>query len=297
VFGIATTPNVTAVSTASGKLLLFNPSTGEQTGGIDTFAGKVRLSSDGSVLASMADALGDQFQPDRSLTFYSLPSATVAQTIPSTYDGNGTPFLTDFSLSGSGTVVGLLLTSVNGLEGDTYSRMITNVSDGSLIWSDSGSQTPILLSPDGTLAAVASAGGSASTLVTNLYRNGSLIGAVQGTAEGWIDNGHLLVANFTEEREGPIYSGYSIVGADGTVLSSVAASTTGETLLAIYAQDFPAPDRVYVPRTNSIYSLSTGNPIWQGFVPTQSQDQGIGSAAGSIVVYEAGHQVVVATVP
>ena len=300
VFGIATTPNVTAVSTAIGKLLLFNPSTGEQMAAIDTFAGKVRLSADGSVLAAAAEAFDAQYLPDRSLTFYSLPSATVTQTIPSTYNGNGTPFLTDFSLSGSGTVVGQLLTSINGpVVGNTYSRTITNVSDGSLIWMDSGtslsSQTPILLSPDGTLAAIATAGGTASTLVTNLYRNGSLIGAVQGTGEGWIDNGHLLVANFTDEREGPVYSGYSIVGPDGTVASSVTASAGG--LVAVYLQNFPAPDRAYVPRNNSIYSLTTGQPIWQGPVPTLSQDQGVGDVAGSVVVYEAGHQVVVATVP
>jgi hypothetical protein len=67
--------------------------------------------------------------------------------------------------------------------------------------------------------------------------------------------------------------------------------------VAVYVQDFPALDRGYVPRNNSIYSLTNGQPIWQGPVPTQSQDQGIGAAAGSTVVYEAGHQVVVTTVP
>jgi len=300
VLGIATTPSVTAVSTASGRLLLFNPSTGEQTAAINTFAGKVRLSADGSVLAAAAEAFDAQYVPDRSLTFYSLPSATTSQTIPYTFDTSGTPFLSDFSLSGSGTVVGQVLTSIDGTSGVVpYTRTITNVSSGSLIWMDSGtslsSQTPILLSPDGTLAAVATAGGGASDLVTNLYRNGSLIGAVQGTGAGWIDNGNLLVANFTDEREGPEYSGYSIVAPDGTVASSVTASSGG--FVAVYVQDFPALDRGYVPRNNSIYSLTNGQPIWQGPVPTQSQDQGIGAAAGSTVVYEAGHQVVVTTVP
>ena len=56
VFSIDTTPNVTAVSTAIGKVLLFNPSTGAQTGTIGTFAGKVQLSADGSVLAAAAGA-------------------------------------------------------------------------------------------------------------------------------------------------------------------------------------------------------------------------------------------------
>lgn len=302
VLGIDTTANLTAVSTAIGKLLLFNPSTGAQTDSIDTFAGKVQLSADGSVLAAMGEALDDQYQPDRSLTFYSLPSATATQSIPYTFNENGTPFLTDFSLSGSGTVLGQVLLSLDSNGGlVAYTRTITNVGDGSLIWSDSnsasspGSDTPLLLSPDGTLAAVATDGGSASDLVTNLYRNGSLIGAVQGTGTGWIDNGHLLLANFTEEREGPEYSGYSIVAPDGTVASTVAGAPGG--LVVVYVQDFPAPDRAYVSRTNSIYSLSNGQPLWQGPVAANSQDQGIGAAAGSTVVYEAGHQVVVATIP
>jgi hypothetical protein len=304
VLGIDATPNVTAVSTASGKLMLFNPSSGAQTGSIDTFAGKVRLSADGAVLAAAAEALDAQYESDRSLSFYSLPSGATTQTIPYSFNESGTPFLTDFSLSGSGTVLGQVQLILNGSGGNANARTITKVSDGSLIWMDSGaspisspsSSTPILLSPDGTLAAIATAGGSSSDLVTNIYLNGSLVTAVAGTGEGWIDNNHLLVANFTDTRFGPAYSGYSIVGADGTVLSSVAASTTGNTLPPVSGPDFPTQNSVYVQSTNAIYSLTTGQPLWQGPVSTTSNGR-VGAAAGSTVVYEAGHQVVVATVP
>jgi hypothetical protein len=59
---------------------------------------------------------------------------------------------------------------------------------------------------------------------------------------------------------------------------------------------FPVSVQVYDPRTNSIYSLLTGELLWQ--VPlVVSQDVGVGAVIGSKVVFEAGHQVVAATGP
>jgi hypothetical protein len=303
VFSIDTTPNVTAVSTAIGRLLLFDPSTGAQTRTIGTLAGKVQLSADGSVLAAAAGVGEAVYDIDNTLTFYSLPSATVTQIIPSTFNDNNIPYITDFTLSASGTVLGQVLLSYpsTGPDNQMYTRTITHVSDGSLIWMDTSyglSQTPILLSPDGSVSAVATMG-AASDLKTNIFNNGTLVATVPGTGEGWIDNGHLLVADFVDSSGGPAYSGYSIVGADGTVLSTVTASSGTLPLVRtvqLEPMDFPASDRAYDPFTNGVYSLTTGQPLWQGPVST-SQDKGIGAAAGSVVVYEAGHQVVVATVP
>lgn len=301
VLGIATTPNVTAVSTASGKLLLFNPSTAMQTGVINTFAGKVQLSADGSVLAAEGAGMGaGGYLGDSSLTLYSLPSTTVTKTFPSTFKSDGTPFLTDFTLSASATVLGQVQLSVPDPGNEMNTETITHISDGSVIWTNTAygsSWPPILLSPDGTLSAIPTVSNKASDLMTSIYNNGTLVMTVPGTGEGWIDNGHLLVADFTQASGSPAYTGYSIVGSDGTVLSTVAAS--GNMLPAMsgpYLPDFPASNSVYAPRTNSIYSLTTGQPLWQGPVTT-SEIQAFGAAGGSVVVYEAGHQVVVATVP
>lgn len=304
VFSIDTTPNVTAVSTAIGKLLLFDPSSGAQTGTIDTLSGKLQLSADGSVLAAAAGVGSAVYDIDNTLTFYSLPSTTVTQTIPSIFNDNNIPYIVDFALSASGTILGQTLLSYpsTGPNNQMYTRTITHVSDGSLIWMDTAyglSETPILLSPSGTLSAVATMGSAAADLKTNIYNNGTLVATVPGTGEGWIDNGHLLVADFVDSSGSPAYSGYSIVGADGTVVSTVTASSGTLPLVRTVQfepMSFPGSDRAYDPFTNGVYSLTTGQPLWQGPKST-SQGEGIGAAAGSVVVYEAGHQVVAATTP
>lgn len=291
VYGIAASSNLATVSTAVGKVLVFNPATAAQTMAIDFFAGKLTLSTDGTVLGAAAEALDLQYATDRTLNLYSLPSAVPSQSFSYSYNDNATPFLSDFSLSGSGKVLGQIL-EILSPGTNSFERSVTNEELSSRIWSDAGSGTPILLSPDGTLIATATTGGSAATLVTNIYLNGTLVSAVAGTGEGWIDNAHLLVANYVDTQEGAVYSGSSIVGAAGSVLSSI----PGTTLPVIQSPRFPAPDRVYDAKTNSIYSLVTGEALWQGPVP-QSADTGLGAIAASMVVFEAGHQIVAAPAP
>jgi hypothetical protein len=291
VYGIAASSNLATVSTAIGKVLVFNPATAAQTEAIDFFAGKLSLSTDGTVLGAAAEALDSQYAPDRTLNLYSVPSTVQSQSFSYRYNDNAIPFLTDFSLSGSGTVLGQILESISP-ETESFERSVTNEEVASTIWSDTGSSTPILLSPDATLIATATAGGSAASLITNIYLNGTLVSATAGTGEGWIDNAHLLVAHYVDAREGPVYSGSSIVDAAGSVLSSI----PGTSLSTIQSPQFPASDRVYDARTNSIYSLVTGEVLWQGPVP-QSADTGLGAVAGSIVVFEAGHQIIAVPAP
>jgi hypothetical protein len=304
VFDIVGSSNVAVVSTAIGEILVLNPATATQTQAIEFFAGKLGLSSDGSVLAAAAEALDSVYVPDRTLNLYSLPSTTSSQSFPYTYQ-DSTPFLLDFSLSASGTVLGQVLqtpTSGNII----LSRTVTNIESGSTLWSDAGAGTPILLSPDGTLIATATTArdSSASSLVTNIYRNGDLVAAAAGTGQGWIDNAHLLVLNWMDSREGPDTSGSSIVDSTGAVISTIPLTTmpvspecsqTPQTQSTHCAQ-FPSPDRVYDASTNSIYALPNGELLWQ--VPLHvSQDTGVGAIVGSTVVFESGHQVVAAIGP
>ncbi|WP_058186207.1 Ig domain-containing protein [Terracidiphilus gabretensis] len=293
VSGIAGSSNLAAVSTAIGKVLIFNPATATQMESIDFFANNLSLSTDGSmVLAAAGEALETPFAANQMLNLYSLPSTTPSQSISYT-----NPYLINFTLSGSGTVLGQVLQNTSpGLTTQMeYSRTVTNLQNGSTVFSDTGSGSAIVLSPDGTLIASSTVSDAnvASGYATNIYRNGELISAAVGTGLGWLDNGHLFVANYTDDQsqgEGPYVSGFSIVDPTGAVLSTVPITMEGAFRCPACLQ-FPSPGQAYDPSTNSIYSLPSGELLWQVQVPV-SQNIGFGAVAGSTVVFAAGHQVV-----
>ena len=278
------------VSTAVGKILLYDLSIPQQAGGTDLFAGKLALSSDGSVLAAAAPNSDAQYVTDRSLNIYSLPSMNAISSFPYAFnDTSSTPFLADFSLSGSGGTLGQVLLSLPGSGGDFYTREVTGISGSPTVWTDSGNSTPIDLSPDGTLIAVGNVlpPSAGSNLTSNIFKNGSLVAAVSGYGEAWIDNGRLLVANYVQNGKEPtIFTGSTIYDATGATLASIPP-----TLPPISNPIFPTPGSVYDANTNAIYSLTTGLATWQGPVP-QIGNQRLGAVAGSAVVYESGHQVI-----
>jgi hypothetical protein len=273
---IVASSNMAIASTAIGKVLIFNPATAAQTGAIDFFADELGLSTDGTVLGALASLR-------TALNLYSLPSTVPSQSFTYTLPG-----LLNFSLSGSGS--GIVLGQVQAEDS------VINIESGSTIWSDTGYGTPILLSPDGTLIATTTTGIQATDLITTIYLNGTLVSATTGTGEGWIDNAHLLVGNYVGggQGSGPEYTGSEIVNSSGIVVSTI----PGTILPAINAPQFPAPDRVYDAQTNSIYSLVTGEVLWQGPpVPQSAPNTNLGAVAGSMVVFETGHQIVAAPGP
>jgi hypothetical protein len=277
------------VSTAVGKILRYDVNIPQQVGSTDFFAGKLALSSDGSVLAAAAANSDAQFVTDRTLNIYSLPSMNAISSFPYAFNNSGTPFLLDFSLSGSGGTLGQVLLSLPG-SGDFFTREVTGISGSPTVWTDSGNSTPIELSPDGTLIAVGNVlpPSAGSNLATNIFKNGSLVAAVSGYGEGWIDNGRLLVGNYVQNGKEPtIFTGSTIYDATGTTLASIPP-----TLPPISNPIFPTSDSVYDADTNAIYSLTTGLPTWQGPIPLNANPK-LGAVAGSAVVYESGHQVIV----
>ncbi len=295
VYGIAAGGNVAAASTAIGEILLYDLSTSQQTGSISFPAGKVALSSDGTVLGAAAETSDGQYVPDRTLNFYSLPSASVLSSFPYTYNTGATPYLTDFSLSGSGTAVAQALYTASS---SVASGQVTGIDGTPLIWSATGLAGTIDLSPDGTLIAVSN-GGAVTSTVTNIYRSGMLVTAVAGLSEGWIDNDHLLAANFANDTfYGDYYSGSTIYDATGAVVATLpsTAGATGDNtnLPQIPNPQFPSSSTVYDARTNTIYSLSTGQVTWQG--PVVQGLGAVGSVAGSNVVYELNGKLVITPV-
>jgi hypothetical protein len=276
------------LSTAVGKILLYDVSIPQQVGSTGFFAGKLALSSDGSVLAAAAANSDAQSVPDRTLNIYSLPSMNAINSFPYTFNNSATPFLVDFSLSGSGGTLGQVLLSLPG-SGDFYTREVTGISGSPTVWTDSGNSTPIDLSPDGTLIAVGNVlpPSAGSNLTTNIFKNGSLVAAVSGYGEGWIDNDRLFVANYVQNGKEPtIFAGSTIYDSAGATLASIPP-----TLPPISNPLFPTSDSVYDADTNAIYSLTTGLATWQGPVP-QNVNPKLGAVAGSAVVYESGHQVI-----
>jgi hypothetical protein len=167
---------------------------------------------------------------------------------------------------------------------------VTPLSGGSVIWSDApvaaGPQppaaAPILLSPDGTLID-AYGGGSGPTYATNIRKNGKLVTAIPGVALGWIDNSRILASQYANSSDGTNvqYTGAAIYDSTGTKIATPA-------LPELKGIQTVTPDSVYDPSHNAIYSLTTGQPTWTGASP----GSGLGAVAGSYVVYESGHRIV-----
>ncbi|MFP5206718.1 MAG: putative Ig domain-containing protein, partial [Acidobacteriota bacterium] len=282
-WSIAGTQGSAAVSTADGMISVFDPSQPTPNETINFASGKLAISADGSVLGASAEGLDYQFEPDRTLNFYSLPSRNVISSFPYTFYSNLNPTATglvDFTLAASGTTIGQILNSNNN-----FFRQVTAITGGAVIWSDAGSNSPILISPDGTLIAV-SGGPASPQSATNILKNGALVTAVPGFAVGWIDNTRLLVDHFIDyDPLGPAqYNGCTIYNSSGAALATPSLPMLNS------IQTFNT-DSVYDPTHNTIYSLTTGQATWTGSFP----GSGVGAVSGPDIVYESGHNVVVET--
>lgn len=278
-----------AIATASGQILLFDPTGASLLGTIAFLSGKVALSSDGSVLGASAFARFDAYLPDRSLNIYSLPAGTLAYNFPYTF--SNTPYMVDFSLSGSGQTLGQLFESGSA---PIYSRQVSGISGSPVIWTDTGQNASVVLSPDGTKVAAPSgaAFSSPTAPTTEIYNNGALAAAVSGLGEGWIDNDHLLVGNYQIDPYGAAtFMGSTIYDSTGVAVSTLPASGPP----SVTDADFPSTSLVYVQQangnnsqSNAVYSLTGGAMVWQG------PGEGPGAIAGANVVYVSGHQVSIA---
>jgi len=279
--GIAIAGNTAAISTAIGKILLYDLTVPQQTSSIDLLANKVELSSDASILGAAEYSIDSTNTLTTALNLYSLPAGTTLQSLPHT----GTPELADFSLAASGNSIGQVLAGAIN-QPSTYTRTVTGISGTPLIWNDTGVEGPIFLSPDGTLIAVSNDPAELSSSVTTIYHNGILVATVPGVAEGWSDNGHLLAATYTQSNAtGVVFAGSTIYDPTGAVLATFQATA----IPAIANAQFPSSDSVYAPVGDTTYSLTTGLEIWQG--PYQGLPD---AASDSFVIYGFDSQYVLA---
>jgi hypothetical protein len=259
---IAAGANTAAVATASGKILVFDLSTDKETGTIDFLASKLQMSSDGTVLAAAPLDEWSQYLPDRTINLYALPSLQVTDSIPYTYNTSGTPFLTDFSLSRSGMVLGQALWTETT---DTTTLQFSDVPSNQALWSENWVKNrPIVLSPDGTLLADWTTWYADGSAVTNIYKNGRLLTAVPAAGVGWIDNDHLLASTYTWDASTRTvqFSGSTIYSSSGSVISTLPATALPSFLNA--PPQFPTSNTVYDTLSNTVYSLMDGSVLWKG---------------------------------
>jgi len=281
-----------AIGVASGSIFYLDPSGPKLEGTIPFSSSKLQLSSDGTVLAAMANAHDAQYEPDRTLKVFSLPTESLINSWPYTLPQGACvpscniPYPTDFSLSGSGTMIGQVLFT---LTSGSFQRMVGSTTGGSSVWSDTpipaftnGTDIPIGLSPDGSLIGVSDSQPSPSS-ITNIYNAGLLVTAVPGWAAGWIDNGRLLVNNYVLGPSSNVqYSGATIYDPTGAKLSSPGVPE----LLQFQSV---TSDWIYSPSLNTIFSLSSGSSVWTSSSPTL----GVGAVSGNYVVFASGSQVLV----
>ena len=306
-WSVAGTVGSAAIGTADGAITIIDPDQKTLEEAIDFSSVKLALSADGTVLGAAAYASDDDYLTDRTLKFYSLPSAALISSFPyaNPLQNDLTPDLFGFTLSGSGTTIG----RVSGVYQNSawgYTRQVTDITGNSTIWSDTGTSSIAnlntfpwyvnspLLSPDGTLIAAAS-GPPATNSATSILRNGVSITAVPGVGVGWIDNDRLLVNQYSLDTTGtiPKFANCAIYSSAGVLL------TTSPIPVELKDIQVVTSDSVYDRNSNAIYSLSTGQILWRGSYPileVLDEELGpVGAVAGPYIVYESGHRIVVET--
>jgi hypothetical protein len=286
VWSMAGSSNLVAFATANGTISYYSPSSTSTApvGTISFSSSKIALSSDGTVLVAQANTNDYAYETDRTLKVFSLPSGNLTYSIPFQY-GLGNLSLVDFSLSGSGTMTGLVTETLNNFPTpSTYTSQVAPTTGGAAIWSVNSPTDQINLSPDGTLIAV-SIGTKDNSPTTNIYNNGMLVTAVNGFAIGWIDNTQLLVNNYVSVHAAPgTYSNASIYSATGTLTSTPALPE----LLTIQPVNSSS---LYSPALNTIFALPSGNILYSSTTPSTGQ----GAVVGSNVVFTSGTHIVVDT--
>lgn len=275
---IAANSNLVALAASNGQILLMNPAGPTLQSTITFQANELQLSSDGSVLgAGAASDMAVWVAPGPN--FYSLPSLNLI----SSFSYSEPISSENFSLSGSGQTIAVIQ-----LSSGANSEQVMGISGTPVIWSQtSGSESELpALSPSGTFFSVVSQNSTAPFVPTsNIYQDGTVVGALNGNATGWIDDEHLFVQNYA--GNGPSFAGIGIYNPTGTLLTSYPANT----IPAINYPQFLAGNLVLNPAAPpAIYSLNDGSLVW-------SAPDGAGSGnnaaavSGSNVVVQMGHQI------
>lgn len=191
--GIAGGTSYFSVATASGNIFYYNSSDDSLVGTI-SFPGVSELSSssDGTVLAAEQNTHFAQSVTGRTLNVYSLPSGTVLNTFPYVF-----PIQPEFVLSASGSVMAEYFG--NDTTNACNTQVVPTLGGATIYCDTTGLIQFAQLSPDGTLIAAGPVA-TEPNYITNIYQNGTLISAVPGLPIMWLDNGHLLLDEYSSDQ-------------------------------------------------------------------------------------------------
>jgi hypothetical protein len=249
-----------AVSTASARTLVVDPSSGalleDRPGLVDGLA----LTADGGLLATHTTfvSAGNPFKPVEG-TVQELPDDLQVDGVPQDVDAMPmaampTVTVTGFSLASSGNAVGWA-----NNQGPPCTRFVVALPNNGAapIYSDTQCSTTPFVSPSGTYFAVTDVPRS-PTSTTFIFQGTSLLTSVAGVAKGWLDDGSLLVQTYVPMVAGnpssaPVYSGTTtIFDPQGNTLFSPAS------LPELGAFTPVASHRIFVPDFEQIYDWTTG---------------------------------------
>jgi hypothetical protein len=278
---IAGSSSRVAIATMAGEILLYDATTHALQDRIDWSASQVALSADGTVLGALARADSNVAGGDRTLRFYSLPSKTVIDDRPATFDGFAS-WPIDFRLSASGLRVGQTIGHPSGGGTLTVTLEVSEI-DGTPVWTDvprpvvnSGSaELFVRLSPSGARFAVPDRVPGAG-VGTNLYLDGTLTGAASGWPVGWLDESRVLVNRYNASDG---YEGANVIDPAGFIVTTPA-------LIQMRQMQPVGTTHVYSPARNMILDAGTGDTEWFSFAPVDGR--GVGAVAGAYVWFASG---------
>jgi hypothetical protein len=296
VLSVAGNASQIAIATASGVILYFNAVTLAQEGTIQLSSTQLALSPDGSILAAAPSALSNP--ANQSLNIYSLPSASLLYSWPYPASSNTTVTSIALSGSGSGTVLGQVLSN--------QTITVGAPTGGTPTFSTTGLQ--LTLSPDGTLIATSDTAsplgevsGNFTDFATNVLQNNKLITAVSGWPVGWLGDSQLLVNTYQLDylNNNADYNGCAIYSPAG-----MSAGTCD--LPQILSFQTVTSDTLYALNLNEIVSVSTGVVSWASgdaasgesptsplLAPSSSANPAYADAlAGNHVIFVSGSKVV-----
>jgi hypothetical protein len=281
-WSIAGSSNFFAIATAVGTISYYTTATSTPMGTINFSSSRLALSSDGSVMAALANTIDYSLILDRTLKIFSLPSASLINSFPSQVAPN-TPYFIDFTLSANGNTIGQLVETDSNTGGGGFVRQIVPATGGSVIWSGPSISYPYQgyivpqVSPDGSMFAVSSGPGSA----TSIFTGNQVVTAVPASVVGWIDSNSILGDLFAIQHNTLVYTGSAIYDKTGSLLSNPALPQLSN-LLPV------SSNSIYSPQLNTIFSLTTGSPIWTSPLPST----GVGAIAGNQVIFASGSRIV-----
>jgi hypothetical protein len=268
-YGVAAGTSFISVSTAVGKIFVFNSSDDSPAGTINFAAGQLAATPDGSTLAAVASSSSGS----TTINIYSLPAGTVTSTFTP-------PLPASVTMSASANDLGEMFSSPTAA--GCLAQVISVPSGATILCSD----FPIVqLSPDGTLTAATYTNGGNSSPLTNVYKNGTLVTTLPGFAPGWLSNDQLLVDDYDNNL---VASGTTIYDASGNQVSTPPLVTIGPFQLVPGSSTL-----LYDTANNTIASLTTGSTTWASGDPLSYGGVfgGTGGVTGTQVIFISNNMV------